>query len=966
MPGITTGTGLFSGINTAQLIDQLIAASSGPKTLSQNRQQQLQFQQAAYLDINTRLGALRDAAKAFRDNKTFQAKAASTTNSDAISVSADNNASPGTYTFIVDRLVTTQQALSRGFANRDASPLGATAFTFEGSEARLDRDVNLADLNNGEGVSRGKVLITDASGGVSTVDLSRTTTVNEVLEAINTNTGNARVTASVQNGKFVVKDASGGTGSLTISNAVGFSTADSLGIAGTNAGGTITGSTVYSLGANTPLAALNDGRGVFLRNTIGDSVFNFQLNITDSSGGADTVNINIGDVYENQPQPDGSTKLVKTQGAVTTVQGVIDRINSAIGGAGINDVVASIDGANGRLAINDIAGTHTINVVEGADSTAADLGLNVSPSPQSIQGKRIFAGLNATLARGLNGGSGLSGDGVLNFTLRDGTSFNTTIDTTGNLTDIFSQIQNASKSGGVAKVSIGLDSNGTGIVVRDLTSGSGNFQISGTGGADTATSLKIAGTSTTGTIQSGNLQRGYISRATLLSSLNDGQGIGSGKFRVTDSLGNTQEFNVTSNTKTVGELLNLLNGSSVKVRFGLNANGDGIEATEDTSSNPAGALKIKIEDSSGTVAKSLNLVGTASGTGSDNKLNGSFERRVEFAAGDTLQQSIDKINAAGVGVTASLVQDGSGTTPFRISLNSKQSGAAGRFIIDTGGFDLGLQTLEKGQDSRVFYGSSDAARAIAITGSTNTLDTVVQGLRLDVKATATGPITVSVTSDTDSIIAQVKTFVSTFNTAVGRIDSQTSFNADTNRGGPLLGDSTTLSLRSQLYSTLQSKARGVSGQFQTLLDVGVKIGDGGTVSLDETKFREALTTDFNAVSSLLSARVQVDDQQLDVPGTDGQVRVNNPNSGSTFSSLGLAGVFEQFANRYIDSTTGILSIVNKNLGDQIKIQTDRITNFNGQLDRKRTTLQSQFTALENALAKLQTAQTSLGSLNTGG
>ncbi|MFA6046728.1 MAG: flagellar filament capping protein FliD, partial [Phycisphaerales bacterium] len=940
-----------------------IAASSGPKTLAQGRKQELQFQQAAYLDINTRLSALRDAAKAFRENKTFQSKAASTTNSDAIKVSADNNASPGTYTFIVDRLVTTQQALSRGFANRDASPLGATAFTFEGSEARLDRDVNLSDLNNGEGVSRGKIVVTDRAGGVSTIDLSRTTTVNEVLEAINTNTGNARVTASVQDGKFVVKDASAGTGSLSITNATGYSTADSLGIAGTNAGGTINGSTVYALGSNTPLAALNDGRGVFVRNTIGDSVFNFQLNITDSGGGADLVNINVGDVYENQVQTDGSTKLVKTQGAVTTVQGVIDRINSAIGAAGVTDVVASIDSTNGRLAINDVSGTHTVNVVEGADSTAADLGLNVSPSPQSVQGKRIFAGLNATLARGLNGGSGLTGDGVLNFTLRDGTSFSTTVDTSGNLTDIFAQIQNASNSGSGAKVSIGLDSNGTGIVVRDLTTGSGSLQVSGTSGADTATSLKIAGTSTTGTIQSGNLQRGYISRATLLSSLNDGQGIGSGKFRVTDALGNSQEFNVTSNTKTVGELLNLLNGSSVKVKFGLNANGDGIEAVEDTTSNPAGSVKIKIEDTDGTVAKSLNLAGTATGTGSDNKLDGSFERRVQFAVGDTLQQSIDKINAAGVGVSASLVQDGSGTTPFRIALNSKQSGAAGRFIIDTGGFDLGLQTLEKGQDSRVFYGSADASRAIAITSSTNTLDTVVQGLKLDLKTTSATPITVSVTSDTDTITAAVKSFITTFNTAITRIDGQTNYNTDTNRGGPLLGDSTALSLRAQLYTTLQSKAKGVSGQYQTLLDVGVKIGDGGTVSLDETKFRNALTTDFNSVASLFSARVQVDDQQIDVPGTDGQVRVNNPNAGNTFSSLGLAGIFEQFANRYIDSTTGILTTVNKNLDDQIKLQTDRIGNFDDQLNRKRTTLQTQFTALESALAKLQTAQSSLGSLS---
>ena len=965
MAGITTGTGIFSGINTSQLIDQLIAASSGPLTQAQNRQAQLQFQQAAYLDLNTRLSALRDASKAFRDSKTFQLKTATASNTDALSVTADNTAAVGTYTFTVDRLVTTQQALSRGFANNDTSPLGATAFTFEGAEARLDKDVNLADLNNGEGVSRGKIVITDAAGGASTIDLSRTTSVNEVLNAINNNSGAARVTASVQGGKFVIKDAStGGSGSLTIANAAGYTTADSLGISGTATGGTITGSNVYTLGGNTPLSALNDGRGVSVRNTIGDNAFNFQLNITDSGGGATTVNVNIGDVYENQLQADGTEKLVKTQGAVTTVQGVIDRINSAIGAAGVGGVTASIDSTNGSLKITDDWGTNTINVIEGTDTTAKDLGLTVAPSPQSVRGNRIFAGLNSSLASGLNGGSGLTGDGQLTFTLRDGSTFNTTIDTKASLSDIFAQIQAA--SGGTPKVSIGLDTNGTGIVVRDLTSGSGSFQISGTTGADTAASLKIAGTSTTGTIQSGNLQRGYVSRATLLNTLNNGQGIGTGSFRVTDSYGNTQVFNVTSNTKTVGDLLTLLNNSSVKVKFDINSTGDGIVATENNGTDPAGSLAIKIADESGTVAKSLNLAGTAAGTGASNKLDGSFERRVQFAPGDTLQQSIDKINAAGVGVTASLVQDGSGTTPYRIALSSQQSGTAGRFLIDTGGFDLGLQTLEKGQDSRVFYGSADTSRSIAISSSTNTLSTVVQGLSIDLKTTSADPITVSVGSDTDSIVAAVNTFISSFNTAVSRIDAQTQYNSDTNQGGPLLGDSTALSLRSSLFSTLQSNAQGVSGQYQSLLDVGVKIGDGGTVSLDETKFRAALSTDFNAVANLFSARVQVDDQYTTVPGSDGSVKVLNPNSGNTFSSLGIAGIFEQFANRYIDSTSGVLTIANNNLTDQIKLQTDRIANFNAQLDDKRTNLQNQFNAMEAAIAKLQNDQSSLSSIGKGG
>jgi len=136
--------------------------------------------------------------------------------------------------------------------------------------------------------------------------------------------------------------------------------------------------------------------------------------------------------------------------------------------------------------------------------------------------------------------------------------------------------------------------------------------------------------------------------------------------------------------------------------------------------------------------------------------------------------------------------------------------------------------------------------------------------------------------------------------------------------------------------------------------------------LDETKLRNALSTDFNAVADLFSARVQVDDQFIDVAGTDGQVRVKNQNSGTTFSSLGLAGIFENFGNRYLDSVSGILTIANNNLTDQINLQKDRITAFNEQLDRRRATLQAQFNATEEAIARLQSAQASLSSLSTAG
>ena len=62
MAGVTATTGLFSGIDSGSLITQLMALEARPKTLIQIRVQQLQFQQGAYLDLNSRLSALKTAS----------------------------------------------------------------------------------------------------------------------------------------------------------------------------------------------------------------------------------------------------------------------------------------------------------------------------------------------------------------------------------------------------------------------------------------------------------------------------------------------------------------------------------------------------------------------------------------------------------------------------------------------------------------------------------------------------------------------------------------------------------------------------------------------------------------------------------------------------------------------------------------------------------------------------------------
>lgn len=949
MSGIASGVGLISGIDTESLITQILSIEARPKLYAQQRVYNLQLQQTAYLDLNSRLNALKTAANKFRTSKSLQNKLATTSDASVLKATASTSAATGTYQFIVDRLVSTQQALSKGFADKDSTSVGATTLTFESALGGLVRDTALSDLNGGDGVARGKIVVTDSVGGSQTIDLSRAGTVSEVLDAINNATGLA-VSARVEGGRFIISDDAGGT--ITVADAVGSSTATSLGIAGSGTG-SLNGTIVYAIGDDTALGSLNDGNGVFISDTVGASRSDFRITI-----GSTNVQVNIGPKYDA-----GGTQ---TQGAASTIGQVLTRINEALSAAGFSDITASVTSDGSRLQIIDAQGTRTIAVTEtGTGRTARDLGLLTSSAATGTHtGQRVLAGMNGTLTRNINGGSGLGVDGTIDFTLHDGSTFNLSLAADSTIDEIIAAIQGASGTlvGGGPKVSVGINASGTGLQIVDNTSGSTQLVISGAG----ATSLGIASTGTTSsTIKGGNLQHAYVTRATLVSSLNQGKGIGTGNFEIRDSTGGTIEINVGTDTKNVGQLIAEINstssGAGLRVRARINANGDGIEVYEEIpSGQTAGSSKIKITDTSGSVAASLRLAGEAKDVGTDNIISGSNERTVEIDADDTLQDVSNKINAAGVQLAASIVNDGSGAKPFRLSLTSKTSGSAGRVLFDAGSLDLGLATLDRGSDARIIFGGTSASNGLLLSSSSNTFSNVVSGLTIDAVGTKADPVQISVTQNTDSIVSDIKVFIETFNTVLTRIDDQSKYNQEAKTRGPLLGDQTSQSLRQSLITAIQGKAIGASGSYDDLADLGVRVGSGGRLELDETRLRNALATDPASVEQVIAGYVQGDAEQYEDLGNGIKVKIENPEG--AFSVLGLAGQIERLANNYIDSVSGILTGRKKSIDTQIEFQNKRIAEIDVRLASRRKVLETQFVAMEQAIAQLQAQQSSISQI----
>jgi len=941
MGGITTGVGLFSGIDSASLIDQLIQAQSRPQILASQRLFQLKTQQAAYLDINSRLNAFKTAAASFRVNNTFDGRNAASSDEEIFTASASNGAINGTYNFLVDRLVTTQQLLSRGFADQDTTSVGLTEMTFEGEEARLDRDTALADLNNGTGITRGKVLINGTE-----VDLSRVGTMGELIDAVNTSGSGA--TARVDDGSIIFDNVT------TLADTLGSDVLSSLGFSATTNGSpaTVTGSQVYGLDTNTSLASLNDGRGVGTRDVSGELVYDFNIIVDDVA-----IGVRIGEIQEL----DGDD-LVTTSGPASTVGQVVDRINAALADD-YPEVTASIDQSSGRIVINDTdnRGIEVQNFrVDDVDvsTTATDLGIETDGVVTgTVNGERVLAGLNTTLLSSINGGLGFDGAaGIFTVATADGSTLD--IDVTGATTmqQVIDQINNDDENDdgfGNARITASLNNTGNGLQITDNTTGVDDLVI---GGA-VADSLGLSGTFADNVSGGENLQLAYLGLNSLLSGLNNGSGVGTGTFEITDSLSNSVSISIDENDRTLGDVIDKINDANLTVTARINDTGDGILIEED---NPTpGAAAISITDTSGGVAGNLRIAGEASGTDADNFIDGSFEITVEFDASDTLDDVVEKINEAGAGARASIINSGSGANPFRINIFATDSGTEGRFIVDSGDFDLGLSSLEAGQDARIFYGSADPAQGVLISSTTNTIEGVIGGVSLNLTQASDDPVSVTITTDSESIETQVGALVETFNAIIERIDFQTRYDSETEERGTLLGDSTALTLRNRLFSSLRKTNEGFSGTFSRLSQVGINVGEGGTVEFDAEKFRSAYAQDPDAVEAIFARR---DIQAVD-PDPDGDgIIISNPDAETTFSALGIIPQLEELAEDYVSSIGGILQNRSNALDSQIELQEGRIESIQRTLDGKRGILQRQFLAMEQAIASFQSQGSALSQI----
>ncbi len=805
--------GLASGLDTTSLINQILNLERRPIALIQGQVETATNKQSAYLDLSARLLALQISANRLTDENFFSQVQAESTQPDLLSVSVGNSTPPGSYSFRSIQTARASQFTSSGFAARDAL-VGAGTMTFEFG-GFVDVDTDLDQLNGGQGVARGAIRITDASGSSATIDLSTAINVDDVIAAIEGS--NVAVSARISDSGrgLTLEDTSGGSGSMVVEDLDGRTTALDLGIRGTAVGTTLTGNQVYRLGDSLLLSELRDGLGV-RTGPSGD------LDITKRDGTSVTVDLS----------------------QVTTVQGLIDAVSAADA-----DLTLSINSEGDRFDLADAsAGGGPLVVANATGSQAAsDLGLVGSSTAGTITGSATLAGLNDRLLANLNGGAGVSA-GSIEVTDRSGVTTVIDLSAAETLQEVMRQINDSG-----AAVTASLNRQGNGLRISDTSGGFGSLSIAEVGAGTTASELGLLG-STVGTeLSGGDLNLRYFDENTRLDSLNGGSGVAAGSIRLTDSNGVSFTVDL-SQESTLQDVILDITGAAASagsdVTVSINATGNGLLL-----SSLSGSSDLRVEEvDGGRTARDLGILGVSDAS-QPGIIDGSFEHTITIEATDTLEDLRDRISELGIPVTASILNDGSSGTPFRLSVVGAATGAAARLQIDVSGSTaLNFQQTATARDGILFYGEdSDGSSSLMIRSATNTYEDVVQGMTVTATGTSSQTIGINVTRDQQAITDQVNDLVTALNEVLDQIGRLTDFNLETETSGILLGDSTIRNVqRSLIRAMTRPLGDDIANQFNVMAEVGVRLR-GGKFTFDRAQFESALAENPDAVQRLFGA-----------------------------------------------------------------------------------------------------------------
>jgi flagellar hook-associated protein 2 len=320
--------------------------------------------------------------------------------------------------------------------------------------------------------------------------------------------------------------------------------------------------------------------------------------------------------------------------------------------------------------------------------------------------------------------------------------------------------------------------------------------------------------------------------------------------------------------------------------------------------------------------------------------NGSLPASITIdATNNTLGGIRDAINSAALGVTATIVNDGSGT-PYRLALTSSSTGVSKSLRITTSGGDGSIGNLlaydpagaQKLTQTLAAQNANLSVNGIAITNASNTISEAIQGVTLTLKNITSTPTSLTVARDTTAINTAAAGFVDAYNALASQIKSRAAYGTGATGGGALAGDATLRQMQDQLRGILMTPASGST--LTSLTQVGISIQRDGSLQLDSSKLGDAISTSFTDVNNLFS------------------------------SSTGYATRLENWAKSAL-TAGGLIDSRTQNLRKNVKDQNEAVDRLEKRLSALEKKYTLEYTNLNRLLSSMNSTSTFLTQQLTG-
>ncbi len=663
--------------------------------------------------------------------------------------------------------------------------------------------------------------------------------------------------------------------------------------------------------------------------------------------------------------------------------------NKVTGGAQSDSFSSTSTGVAALLGMaNSTSGTVTIN----GKSVTVDL----SDTLQTIQSDMAAAGISASIVSSTNGSQA---------------SYNLQIAGMTSYTDQNNVLQSLGLVQGNRDATIGVTGSVANTSQTPITSATNIVDIAGynyTAGDEIA----ISGTAHDGTTVA-TTDFAITPTSTVGDLLNQIQSVfgnvtasinSQGQLQVTDNATGTSQLSVNlnatnPNTTPAGTISGTLNFWSA------NTSSTPITASTDITSiygynnyTSGDEITISGTNHSGTAVASTNFAITPTTT------VGSLLNQIQSVFGN-VTASITSSGAIQV------IDNATGTSKLSVNLQSSlQNSDAGELNFGSFGTVGTVQqyVIQQGENA------SFTVDGASMTSSTNTATNAIPGVTLNLLgADPNTTLTVNVAPDTQAIENNVNTMISAYNAVISYVNNQMSYTSSSSTtgttGGPLFGNNTLKSIKSQLQSAIMSQVG--TGSMDYLADIGITAGSTGALSLNTTTFDNAISNNFSGVVNLLSNSATCSDSQFqyvysnsytqsgtynvdisqlpgtgqDIAGTiDGYaatgsgniLTLNNtasnanglqisytgttePASATVTVNRGIASLIAGLTSEFTNSANGTVTAQETGLQNTITSVNKTVTQMQNNINQQMAILQQEFITMDSTVASLDSMQSYL-------